>query len=310
MIPTDWADGWTVGCELEWPDIDNRCALPAGWSWSETDYSIINSSGWANDPKRILILEGGELNTPAFPSALQLAEAVELQRIEMQPTYNYRSNFHVHVKVPWLASDLETVKRIALYSRSMLPHIWPQIDPLQGLLVGQATLEDQAGAQARLRHSQASRHTCLKLDSVRHRRQMEANTLEEFLAWEVPWSEKQQRPQWHLASREAVNLRSLRKHGTVEFRCFANPETLEQTLAAIEFSISWLKMAIGGAEVLARIVMQYSALLPRQLPYDHRLELGWRATNLEHHSRSEIAGLLLSQEKGVMEYARVDSLLR
>lgn len=278
--------------ELEWPDVNCFGPPPlAGWAWSATDYTIVNSDGVANDPRRTLVLRGGELNSPPFPSPEALGAAVEDLAGLTGPGENYRSNLHVHVRVPaldgWLAGRLQA---IAGFTRDHLPDLIDTLDPLAGLLAGQPSA-DAPAARARLRHSTRSRHYFLP--ETRATARAAATTTAEALAAEVPAS-RAGRPQWHLAPREAVNLRALRKHGTVEFRCFAGTRSGAAVAAAAGFARDWLTAALGGggATDAAATVARWAPGLPRQLPFSARLETGWHRTNLQHNSRADVAAYL------------------
>jgi hypothetical protein len=283
---------WTFGVELELPDIDVRAKLPREWSWSTTDYTIVNSNGVANDPKRQLILEGGELNSSVYDDVDTALQDVGDIWQRLNPGYNYRSNLHVHVRIPGIKDDLRMLKLIAAYSRSHLPSRWKRIDPLDGLggtPENPISLKEMPGALLRSRHSESSRH--FFITDARHAARMAATTLEGMLAAEVPASKADGHPLWALSSREAVNLRSLRKHGTIEFRCFAAPRTPQHVHSAMRFAEMWLDCAIYGGDPDSA-VNRYGHLLPRQERFEQRLEDGWHNTNLQHNSREVVAARL------------------
>lgn len=282
-------DGWTYGAELEWPDVDVRTELPDGWAWSRTDYTVVNSDGTANDPKHELVLQGGELNTPVCNSPEELGSRSGRMRDYLQPGHNYRSNLHIHVQAPEL-EELGNVKKVAQYTRQNLPRALPYFDSLDGLLIDRLLRplppEELAAAEKRKRHSERSRH--FFISDTRHAVRMEAKNLESFLAAEVPHS-RAGVPQWHLASREAVNLRSLRKHGTVEFRCFAGDEDAENVHAAACFARDWLKAALNDTQEFG---MPYFWQLPKQVTFSKMLEDGWAWTNLQHNRRDVVKARL------------------
>lgn len=287
------SDGWTYGVELEWPDISVRTELPDGWSWSRTDYTVVNSDGVANDPRHELVLRGGELNSPPFETPGQIGDAVEDMARLLWPGHNYRSNTHIHVRVPELLEDVGLAKRVAEYSREFLPALLYRFDSLDGLMEEGMSDDELGGAYARMRHSEKSRHYFCS--ETRHRMRMQASTLEEFLAAEVP-RDKAGRPCWALASREAVNLRSLRKHGTVEFRCFAGSRSGEEITAAAYFCFEWLTACLDNTPRPGKVLGTRLTKLPHQVVYDHQLETGWQYTNLHNNSRDVVRQRL--QEMG------------
>jgi hypothetical protein len=289
---TDCA-GWTYGAELEWPDVDvrrNLDELDAGWAWSRTDYTVVNSDGVANDPLHELVLRGGELNTPVCSDPEELAMRAESMAVALTPGHNYRSNLHIHLGVPEL-QDLDAVKRVADYSWRLLPGALKMSDPLNGLFTGLTDAEEVAGAKARMRHSGKSRHHFV--GAARHELRMEAGTLEEFLAAGGPKT-RDGRFLWHLDPREAVNLRSLKKHGTVEFRCFAGDREAKHVWAAASFARDWLRAALNGDEVFEA---DYFFDLPQQSPFELRLERGWEWTNFSKNKRGVVRERLAEMGK-------------
>lgn len=275
------ADGWTFGAELEWPDVDVRRELPEGWAWSRTDYTVVGSDGVANDPLRKLWFRSGELNTPVCASPEELTERTAEVRAELKPGHNYRSNLHVHIGKPdgWEVPEL---KQIADYTRRLLPGALKMMDPLNGLFTGLTDEEEIRGAKKRMAHSERSRHFFTA--DARHEVRMQATDVEGMLQAEVPIA-RNGRALWHLASREAVNLRSLRKHGTIEFRCFAGDEEDRHVWAAASFVRDWVTAALNGLEMFE---LPYFYDLPVQAPFSLKLERGWEWTNFQHNKRDVV----------------------
>lgn len=285
------AEGWTYGAELEWPDVDVRRDLPAGWAWSRTDYTVVGSDGVANDPLHRTWFRSGELNTPVCRSPEELAERVLEVRAALRPGHNYRSNLHVHIAHAdgeWKLNDL---KRIADYSRRLLPGALKMMDPLNGLFEGLTDPEEIAGAKKRAAHSERSRH--FFTSDARHEVRMESWSIAGMLEAEVPHGANH--PLWHLASREAVNLRSIRKHGTIEYRCFAGDSSAEHVWAAASFVRDWTEAALGGVEAFE---LPYFYSLPVQAPFRLELERGWERTNYQHNRRGVVEGRL--REMGLL----------
>ena len=57
----------TFGLELELPDVDTNVELPAHiGSFDMKDFTIANSDGLANDPKKKYFLVGSEVNTCSY----------------------------------------------------------------------------------------------------------------------------------------------------------------------------------------------------------------------------------------------------
>jgi hypothetical protein len=283
---------WTFGAELEWPDVDVRTELPDGWGWSRTDYTVVGSDGVANDPLRRSWFRSGELNTPVCASPEELGEQAAAMRAMLRPGRNYRSNLHVHLGGGPEFSDLDALKAIADYSHRLLPGALKMMDPLNGLFEGLTDPEEIEGAKKRAAHSERSRH--FFISDARHARRMEAAGIREMLEAGVPVSHAG-KPQWQLMPREAVNLQSIRKHGTIEFRCFAGDESGENVWAAASFCRDWVTAALNEAEAFE---LPYFYSLPTQLPFSLELERGWERTNYQHNRREVVEGRL--REMGLL----------
>ncbi len=275
--------GWTYGAELEWPDVDVLAELPEGWMWSRTDYTVVGSDAVANDPLRKTWFRSGELNTPVCDSPEELAERVAEVRAVLKPGHNYRSNLHVHVGGGPEFEDLDAMKAVADYSHRLLPGALKMMDPLNGLFEGLTDPEEIAGARKRAAHSERSRHYFVS-DHC-HARRMEAESIDEMLRLEVPASKKSGTPCWALKPREAVNLRSLRKHGTIEFRCFAGDSDAQGVWAAAGFARDWTEAALNGSDAFE---LPYFYALPVQAPFELRLERGWEWTNFAKNKRGVV----------------------
>ena len=101
---------FTYGCEHEFADWSVDSKLPEGCLWNHDDYTIVNSNGIANDPKGKLWRFGGEINTRPTSSIEEQCDILsQLKMLQPTPKINYRSNLHVHVRVPGLKNDLELV---------------------------------------------------------------------------------------------------------------------------------------------------------------------------------------------------------
>lgn len=284
-------DSWQVRAEMEWPDA-HTVVLPAGWRWSATCFSIVNSDGLANDPQRRLVRYGGQLHTPAAPGCDQLAELVAPMFTRLGPIPNYRAAMRVAVKVPQLREDLPLLKRISDFTVEHLPRLWSQIDPLDPLLDlgGLATPVERRAAAARLTAAIRSRHYLMPMRA--HAQRMAATTMAAFTAQATTVT-----PDGRVLPvplREAVDVRHTPRAGWVVLRCFAAPADAAQLRAAAGFAVGWLRHALDEADPtqLSRLVASWSPGLPRQLPYHHGLEMGWRHTNFLHNSRQVVAARL------------------
>lgn len=319
MRPAIDVSGMTFGAEHELADIDRTRPLPKGFGWDEKDNTIVNSTGIANDPRGRLYGLGGEINTPpSYRVGGQVGHLRTIKKLFPEAKVNYRSNLHLHVRVPGLREDLLALKRWAMYNAYWLPRILPVIEPIPL----PATTDPRgdkwfAGAMRRYRRRKRSHHTVLT--PHRTERQLTARSVEEFLRFEVPFS-KDGVPLWHAQARAAVNLRQLRETDTIEFRHF--PGTLDEdelanslnwvenyTLCALDRTWSMRPESLNPLEAFA------SFYGPRKFPafpdYQHDLEIRYRATCHDGTiSKSQIVRNINDIELGCFDDAAWEASLK
>lgn len=247
---------------------------------------MVNSNGIAVDPRGRDWSLGGEVNTP--PSGTPDGQGDLLQTfLAMHPDaqVNYRSNLHVHVRVPGLREDLPSLKRLALFGFTNLDKIFPVIEPIPKPRPEDYSNDDMfRGARRRYRRRLVSHHTVVTY--ARMRVQQEVDDLAEFFSAEVPISFARNPlgdPQWHLAPRHAVNLRHLRDTETVEFRHFPGTVEPREVQAAVEWCRDYLRLALFGEpkEGLNKLLFAVKIMgdLPIEFPpYCHWMEERYRAT--------------------------------
>jgi hypothetical protein len=265
---------WTYGAEHELGDWDRRLPLPDGWNVDRRDVTIVNSNGIAADPKGVVYRYGGEFNTPPSNCIEQQLEHMRtIWRIWPNACVNYRSNLHIHIRVPGLRDDLATLKRIAQFNYEWLPRVLPIIEPIP---LPTGTGAELAGATRRYRRRLVSHQTVVK--DVRLEKQLCATTLEEFLGAECPMTPSGV-VQWHLAPRHAINLRQLRETDTLEFRHFPGTLSTSQLYRAFTWCRDYLACALDGGDPIKLWEAHYSFdQWPMFEPYVHWQEVRYRAT--------------------------------
>lgn len=268
----------TIGLELEWADVDRWKELPPELgTWNDQDYSIVNSDGHANDPTGRTWRWGGEINTVPTETAIAQGEIVRQLGNLLQPTINYKCNLHVHVKPDVdLLKDLDLLKRVATYMRESEQFVFNTIDPLP-----QPTSTDpeiRKGETARYRRNLKSHHGSIPL--ARWSEMMLAVTVHEFKDAHAPPTKTGGRA-WHIVQRTGMNLRSLWKHGTIEFRHFFGSCEPEEIVSAAQWCQLFVAEALDSsitASVLFKDRRYFPWRFPRPQPYDHQLALGFEAT--------------------------------
>lgn len=270
---------WTYGAEHEWADWPLDRPLPPGYGMDRKDITIVNSNGVANDPKGRLYRFGGEINTPPTQSPRGQVECLEeLKTLYPEAQVNYRSNLHVHVRIPGLVARLARLKRIQWYVHQTLPTVLAQIEPLPRPEKKQ--YQAQGAYQGELRRWKRRRvsHQTL-LTEKRLSKQLDVSTVDEFFRAEVPVS-RQGRPMWHCQPRLCVNLRQLRETDTVEFRHF--PGTLDpfELTTCVEWCRDFLVHALENepVEYLLRMDAYQTGRFPAFPYYLHWREERYRRT--------------------------------
>lgn len=217
---------WKFGAEHELADWDIRSELPSCVKRNLDDYSIVNSNGIANDPSGKITCLGGELNTTPTDTIEGQVEILRIIKKSLpNAKTNYHSNLHLHISIPGLSEDLETLKYIQKRIHEDMPLYLDKIDPLvcDPTMYPSAGKEDYKIIKKRINHSKVSRHKLLTSEKLNN--QLNAKTLDDFFNAEPPIS-KAGKPLFHLAPRLCINLRSLRDNGTIEFRHWAG--TMEE----------------------------------------------------------------------------------
>ena len=270
-------DSWTYGAEHEWADWPIDAVLPRGCAHNKKDHTVANSNGVANDPRGIVYRYGGEINTrPTCTAEDQVKVLAELLAALPEARVNYRSNLHVHVRVPGLEEDLAALKCVQRYVHAHMPRAFDLIAPLPKpspfQIKDRAALE---GATKRWRRCLVSHRTLLRPDRLA--RQLGARTCREFFEAEVPHLPGG-RALWHLQPRACVNLSQLLETRTVEFRHF--PGTLDQDefRVCLTWCQKFLRAALREEPIDSLFSWARGQKFPAFPPYDHLIDVRFRAT--------------------------------
>lgn len=270
----------TVGVELEWSDVDRHATIPDHLGkWSTEDYSIVNSDGHANCPTGETWRWGGEINTRPTVSALEQADITrELARM-LSPTINYKDNLHVHVGAAFLLDDLLLLKSVARRMREAEPFVYAVIEPLPAPTRDEyPNPEEFRGATKRWRRNlQSHQHS---LSDERFAEMMAATTVQEFKDAHASPTATGGRA-WHIAKRPGMNMRSLWKHGTIEFRHFPGTADPEEVESACSWCLGFFSWAVGSGKSPEDLYASRGWTFPRFRRYDHRLQLGFEATRFK-----------------------------
>jgi hypothetical protein len=268
----------SYGAEHEWADHPLDRDPPTGFGRDVRDITMVNSNGVANDPKGVTYRWGGEFNTPPTDTIEGQLDCLQLLKDRYpEATINYRSNLHLHVRVPGLKDNLEALKQfqrhihreLAIYLGSVVERIPLPTRQEYG------TEEEFQGAKRRYRRRCIS-HQCF-LTETRLLAQQKARTVQEFFDLEPPQS-KLGKPLFHLQPRVCVNLRQLLQTDTVEFRHFPGTMSRERLKAAFNWVDRYTLLALHGPTIdeLAEEARDWP--FPTFLPYHHAVETCYRQT--------------------------------
>lgn len=276
----------TIGLELEWADVDRSLPIPEHLGkWSTEDYSIVNSDGHANCPTGTNWRWGGEINTSPREYPWEQARIVIDLREYLRPTINFKCNLHVHVRderFPEMMKRVDLLKRFARYLRDAEPFVYSVVEILTPPQRDEFETEDEfRGAKKRYRRNLDSHQH--RLSDERFAEMMMASTPQEFKDAHAPPTSSGGRA-WNIAKRPGMNMRSLWKHGTIEYRHFPGTDNAIE----IECAAKWCKNfteaatrhAFGQTRAEPQEIFESGRpwYFPQFRPYDHRLMLGFNAT--------------------------------
>ena len=279
----------TFGVEYEFGDIW-RTTLPDGLSWNEKDYSIVSSTGIANDPKGKAYSRGGEINAVPTTTVVEQLDMFEaLLASHPEAALNYRTNLHLHIRVPGLSEDLPALKKLLAYVNANESEIYAAIEPIPvPKREDFDSVEAFKGAQKRFKRRKVSHQQ--RVPQERVQRALKASTVEEFLAAHAPVTAKGE-PAWGLTTRAGVNLLQLKETDTVEFRHFTNTLNAQELACCFYWVKNFIPMALDGAPV-TELLSKHKYEFPGFLPYIHAMEIGYQYTNFDKLSRRTVESRL------------------
>jgi hypothetical protein len=270
--------GWTFGAEHELADWPWERPLLAGFGLDQHDITMVNSSGVANDPNGKVYFLGGEFNTPPTDTPEGQCELLEqLTAYYPEATVNYRSNLHLHIRVPGLREDLAALKRLQAHIHEWMPKALPVIQSIPKPSREQYPDETEYhGAMRRYRRRKVSHQTLLLPDRVA--RQLAAVTPKEFFENEVPRVKATGVPMWHAQPRLCVSSRQLIQTDTIEFRHFAGTLSPGKLLLAFIWCEGYLERALEGAPIDDMLTKFRTNDFPVFPTYIHPMEVRYRMT--------------------------------
>ena len=269
---------WTYGCEFELSDWNRNKALPKGMVIDPQDFTMVNSNGIAVDPTGKTYGFGGEIcSAPTETISRQLTQLEAIVRLHKSKlAINYRSNLHIHVRVPGIRTELAKLKQLLAFNLHWLPKVLNYIEPIPIPTAQQyPDSASLAGARRRYRRRLQSHHRIPSSKFVN--RQLAARTPKEFFLAGVPHN-KQGAAMWGASPRNAVNLNQLLQTDTIEFRHFPGTLSSKELKYCIIWCREWLRSALAISKKTPLENLYIARNFPKFAEYQHDLEVRYRAT--------------------------------
>lgn len=287
-------DKWSYGVELEYGNCDRRILeLPDGASWNSLDNTCVSSTGIANDPQGKLYHFGGEINTrPTFNIDEQVEHIAKINKFLRDngpaPIVNYRSNLHIHVRVPGLNTNLKMLKQVLKYVHTYQQQAFDIVESIP--VPDPKTMPPLQYEWAKKRMNRRKTSHQHKLPQARYEAMMAATTPEQF--WhEHAHKDAKGNPAWFQCPRAGINLRQLfEETNTIEFRHFPGTLNSNEMRSAIRWCHNFLDLAIHYDDTapveLLDTPIKYN--FPDFQPYEFETEQVYQFTNFDKNSRKVV----------------------
>jgi hypothetical protein len=288
---------WTYGVELEYGNCDRKIKdLPEGAKWNTLDNTCVSSTGIANDPQGKLYEFGGEINTkPTSTSDEQVEHIAKINKFLRDngpsPIVNYRSNLHIHIRVPGLKDDLKALKQLLTYINTYQEQAFAIVENIP--VPDRNTLPPLEYTWAKKRYDRRLTSHQHKLPQKRVEAMLAATTPTEF--WhEHAHKDAKGNPAWFQCPRAGINLRQLfEETNTIEFRHF--PGTLKpgEMRSAINWCHNFLQLALHFPDTAPGTLLEtHNYTFPQFEPYEFETEQVYQYTNFDKNSRKVVADRL------------------
>jgi len=286
-------DKWSYGVELEYGNCDRRILeLPDGASWNSLDNTCVSSTGIANDPQGKLYHFGGEINTrPTFNIDEQVEHIAKINKFLREngpaPIVNYRSNLHIHIRVPGLNTNLKMLKQVLKYVHTYQQQAFDIVESIP--VPDPKTMPPLQYEWAKKRMNRRKTSHQHKLPQARYEAMMAATTPEQF--WhEHAHKDAKGNPAWFQCPRAGINLRQLfEETNTIEFRHFPGTLKAGEMRSAIRWCHDFLDLAIHDDDAApAELLNGNKYTFPDFQPYEFETEQVYQFTNFDKNSRKVV----------------------
>jgi hypothetical protein len=237
----------------------------------------------ANDPRGSSYRRGGEINTrPTATVDEQLEWFEELLALHPEARVNHRTSLHVHVRVPGLSEDLQTLKRVFQFVSENHEELYSSLENLRKPEKVEFASKEEFESALKCHRRRTLSHQ-YQVPQARVEEALSATTVAEFF-------DAHSRPQanggraYGLTTRAGVNLLQLKETDTVEFRHFTNTLDVGQLRSCFVWARNFVPMVLDGASV-SEMLCQHEFDFPEFAPFNHAMEVGYQFTNFDKNPR-------------------------
>lgn len=283
------SDEWSYGVELEYGNCYRFAELPDGAQWNDKDNTCVSSTGIANDPSGKLYAYGGEINTrPTYTIIEQIDHISKINAALMNPKkiVNYRSNLHIHVRVPGLKDDLAMCKQLLKYIELYQDQAFEIVEQIPVPDRNLPPLEYEWAVKRMKRRYRSHQY---KLPNARVAEMLNAETTQQFYESHAHKNAKGD-PAWFQCPRAGINLRQMWEDtNTIEFRHFPGTLHLGEMESCIKWCKRFLEEALAGDMTSPLEIFNADEFnFPKFEEYEFETEQGYQFTNFDTNNKGDI----------------------
>jgi hypothetical protein len=292
---------WTYGVEHEWGNCSRKVELPEGNSWNFDDNTCVSTTGIANDPKAELYEFGGEINTKPTDTIEEQCTILRDLDDLLNPVVNYRSNLHIHIRVPGLKDDLSGLRRLLQYVDINAQDAFDLVEPIPKPNKNQPAshFEWETKRYKRRLKSHQSRLTDTQVE-----RMLGQDNPHDFYLAEAH-KNPDGKPAWFQVPRAGINIRQIFEHSeTLEFRHFPGTLNPDELHSAIKWCHLFLESALNDGDSPQGLFDSQVWNFPTFPEYDYYAEQVYQYTNFDKNTRRVVQERL----RGLREVIDIDDL--
>ena len=267
---------YTWGYEIEWGDVDRKIQIPENlgkWEFAETDIVNIREpfKYIACDPLGLEPDFGGEINTkPTKTWKEQVDRILEIYDIFIQngnePSASCVNHGHLHVFVPGLKDDIESLKKLISYIKNNQEDVIEHCYQFKDIL-GMSSCK---GAKMYLKFDGGRKMPDYMCDNI-------INLAEDFNHFIKLHAAGKDGISMGRPFRYAINTYCMKHTGTIEFRCFRSTTNREEIESQFKFVEKFIDAALNDGPSVEQILAEETYTFP-QFKWNINEYLGWEQT--------------------------------